>query len=333
MSCDRALKVSFIAVLALVPLQTGCIPDLSELSQGENSSNVNTAGGPEMTAGSGGVAQQIGGGGNPSGGSGGVVDPSAGSGGSQQTGGAGAANMGMSGGGSNGGSGGSGGGAPACTPTGVEHCDGVDNDCNGVVDDGCPSGVSTVFQEDLPTVGDSSGGGAFAESCKDGEALVGLGLAVGGLISQVVGLCGVVHLTLSPNAPAGYAVTLTAGSTLPAHPDTSPDLKQILACPENETIVGLRISQQNNNNQVIIPKIWINCAKLVLSKGSDGYSIDWEGMNQSAPVSGGLANDMAWYEDSGIPALHVATRIIGASGSWIDRIGLGISKLTVAVVQ
>ena len=56
-------------------------------------------------------------------------------------------------------------------------------------------------------------------------------------------------------------------------------------------------------------------------------------MKQMAPVTGGLANDMAWYEDSAIPAGHATTRLLGSSGSWIDRVGLGISKLSVALVQ
>ena len=45
---------------------------------------------------------------------------------------------------------------------------------NGVADEGCPAGIATTFQKDLPLLGDSQGGMSFTDDCKDGEVLGGV---------------------------------------------------------------------------------------------------------------------------------------------------------------
>jgi len=43
-----------------------------------------------------------------------------------------------------------------CTPTGAETCDGMDDDCNGLVDDGLPCPGAVVISE--MTTGSSTSG-------------------------------------------------------------------------------------------------------------------------------------------------------------------------------
>ena len=91
--------------------------------------------------------------------------------------------------------GGAGGAAPSPTPcvaTGAETCNAKDDDCNGIVDDGCPGGVTTTFDHDLQLLGDSSSGTAFTDDCNDGEVLSGsVQVRTGALLSQI-------HRHLSP---------------------------------------------------------------------------------------------------------------------------------------
>lgn len=305
---------------------SGCIPNLDELHQGE------AVEGNELSAGShAGVAGGSGVSGASSGPDAGGAGGAAGTAGSVT---AGAASAGAPGAGS--------GGAtptePKCEPQGAEICDGEDDDCNGVVDDGCPSGLSTVFDKDLPEIGDSPGGSKFVDDCSDGAVLGGIKLGVDGFLGQVQGICRKLTLQLSPNADSGYEVKLSSDVTLAAHPPTTENPVVTATCPENETLVGLRLSQQNTTlaggaMAVIIPQVTLSCAKLTLSKQGDGYVVSWEGKRELAPVSGTHANNMAWFVETVVTSGTVATRLGGASGSWIDRLGLGISKVVIAKAQ
>lgn len=216
----------------------------------------------------------------------------------------------------------------------TESCNGLDDDCNGVVDDGCPSGVSTTFEKDLAALGDSEGGSPFTEDCKDGEALGGATVAVGGLLSQVRGICRTLGLAPSDNAQGGYRVTAARDRALGPHPETSMDATAPLVCPEDEVVIGVRIAQQHitlTDNSVVpvTTRIWLTCAKLVLVNESGKLSVAWQGARELAPASGNLANDTAWLVSSKADAGFVATRLIGSAGAWIDRVGLGVSRLDV----
>src|SRR5882672_9447747 len=113
------------ALLSLV----ACSPDLSLLS-GQASFAGTSAGGDDPTANAG----------SPSGGLSGGGSATAGE---AASGGDGSDNPRADGGAA---------GAPApapCVATGAESCNAKDDDCNGIVDDGCPSGVTTTFEKDL----------------------------------------------------------------------------------------------------------------------------------------------------------------------------------------
>jgi len=227
------------------------------------------------------------------------------------------------------------GGMPEATPCvarGAETCNAADDDCNGVVDDGCPAGINTTFSKDLPLLGDSAGGAAFTDDCNDGEVLAGVGVTMGAFLSQIHGLCRPLSLELSPNAQHQYQVTLGAVRTLQAHPGGSSDSPTQLACPNNDALVGIRLAQQHytlgdGSVAAVTSRIWLTCAKLVLSEHGGQLGVTWEGPKELAPASGSIANGSAWFASSTAPEGLVASRLLGTSGSWIDRVGFGVSHL------
>jgi hypothetical protein len=225
---------------------------------------------------------------------------------------------------------------PVCEPNGDEVCNERDDDCNGVVDDGCPGGIATTFEHDLQLLGDSAGGATFTDGCKDGELLGGVEVAMGAFLSQVRGVCRALSLELSPNAASGYRVRLKDSSSLDAHPAASSDAPSTLSCPVDEALVGVRVSQQyvtllEGKVVPVIPQVWLSCAKLTLEETEAGYGVSWEGKRELAPASGSVANGTAWFASAEAPQGLVGSRLIGASGAWVDRLGFGVSRLAVVL--
>ncbi|HEX2874702.1 MAG TPA: hypothetical protein VHP33_25800 [Polyangiaceae bacterium] len=221
-----------------------------------------------------------------------------------------------------------------CVATGAEACNAVDDDCNGVVDEGCPAGISTTFAKDLPLLGDSPGGSAFTDDCGDGEVLAGVGVTMGAFLSQIHGLCRPLSLELSDNAEHGYRVALGALHTLAPHPGASPDWPTRLMCPNDDALVGIRLAQQyytpsDGTILAVTSRIWLTCAKLVLNEHGEELSVTWEGAKELAPASGSIANGTAWFASSTAPEGLVGSRLLGTSGTWIDRVGFGVSQLKV----
>lgn len=232
---------------------------------------------------------------------------------------------------------GAGGAEPVpCVATGAETCNGSDDDCNGVVDDGCPSGITTTFAKDLPLLGDSPGGSAFTDDCGDGEVLAGVGVTMGAFLSQIHGLCRPLSLELTQNAEHQYQVKLGDVRALQPHPGASPDWPTRLVCPNDDALVGIRLAQQyytpsDGNAVAVTSRIWLTCAKLVLKAHGDELAVSWEGAKELAPASGSIANGTAWFASSAAPEGLVGSRLLGTSGSWIDRVGFGVSELKVVL--
>jgi hypothetical protein len=151
-------------------------------------------------------------------------------------------------------------------------------------------------------------------------------------LAQISGICRSVSLELSPNADHGYKVTLDAERALDAHPTTTTSKPVRLVCAEDEAIVGMRLAQQNyapadGPSAPVTTRIWITCAKLMLTGTADQSQLSWTGAKEQAPVSGSLANQTAWFVQASAPDKLVASRIIGASSERVERVSFGVSRL------
>ena len=307
-------------IVALL-LVAGCAPDLSLLSDQASFAGSGTNGDPAPAAGS------SNGGASSTGGSMGQIGGEAGDSADVPSAGAPPAD---------GGGGSAGASSKPCVTSGAEICNAKDDDCNGVVDEGCPGGVSTTFSKDLDALGDSPGGAPFTDDCKDGELLGGVDVAMGAFLSQIRGICRSLSLEQSTNAEHGYKVKLSNDRPLTAHPAASTDTQTQLACPEDEALVGLRIGEQyytfsDHSERPVIARVWLTCAKLVLTETQGKLGVSWVGAKELAPASGAIADGTAWLVSAHAPAGLVASRLLGASGNWVDRVGFGVSSLAVVI--
>ena len=227
--------------------------------------------------------------------------------------------------------------APPAPPTVLcveEQCNGKDDDCDGLVDEGCPVGFSLVNPSQRPAIGDSPGGVAFADDCADDEVLVGLSVAVGYWLAQVTAVCQKYSLTNSVQVPYQYEITLGARRSLAAHPPSTLRPLTDLSCHSGSVLVGLRISQQHSANgqasdTIVIPQLSITCAEPFLNLAGTQPHVEWMNPVDVGPVTGSFANQQSWYRTDAIGVTELPTGLHGASGSWVDRVGLTASSTSV----
>jgi hypothetical protein len=217
-------------------------------------------------------------------------------------------------------------GPTTCVPSNPpsEICNDKDDDCNGIVDDGCPRGPVWALGNARPALGDSTGGNPFADTCAADEVLVGLRVAAGPFITQVRGVCR--KYVVKPTALgdlAGAGITMGAMRELAPHPATTTDPVQNLICPDAKILVGIRLSQQNvvfaGNKSIVSPRIWGTCADPAFKSTTARF--EWQTTTEIGPISGSYANIMDWIVSDRVASPSVLVGVHGFSGAWIDRVG------------
>ena len=218
-----------------------------------------------------------------------------------------------------------------------EQCNGLDDNCDGVVDEGCPVGLTPSNAIERKSLGDSEGGSDFAETCADNELLVGLKVGVGAWVDQITGVCQTYALYTNKQAlPYQYSLALGAKRDLTAHPPTTTSAIQELTCRDGTVMVGVHISQQHtafdqDTDQVVIPQIWIDCATPSVHMSDAPPQLQWQDIEHIGPATGSFAAPDAWFESDTIDPNQVLVGFHGAAGAWIDRVGLTASSLSVAL--
>jgi hypothetical protein len=220
--------------------------------------------------------------------------------------------------------------AQGCVST--EICNGLDDTCDGKIDEGCPVGLVEEFNRDHPLLGLSDGGVPFNETCPPGEALVGLRVAFGSLLlMQVRGVCAKYALvTDKTKTPYQYYVGFAPPlEDLPPHPDTSTTFPDSVVCPTDFVLAELWISEGTMEGySPFIPSIKLVCQRLILTE-SDGPTWKFQRTDDQivGPRGALVAPSLKDYVDRNFIPVH----LLGAVGNYVDRVGLGDSKLSVKV--
>jgi hypothetical protein len=229
------------------------------------------------------------------------------------------------------------GAAPDCLAQ-PEICNGKDDNCDNVIDDGCPSGFLRGSADQQPALGDSTGGSKFADTCANDEVIVGLQVAFSSWLDQVTAVCQKYSLHVNTVAsPYQYSLSFGTSAVLPAHPTSTSDSLHALTCAPGKVLVGLDISEQHTAlgqtpDYIVVTRISATCADpiLVLSGGSP--HVGWQNAVVIGPFSGTLyASAQAVTRSDQLGTDHLSVGFHGASGLWIDQVGLTASSIGVSL--
>jgi hypothetical protein len=222
----------------------------------------------------------------------------------------------------------------SCIPS-QEICNGLDDDCNGAIDEPCPASLAWDMAVKRSALGQSPGGAEFSETCDGDEALVGLRVAAGAWVDQIRAVCRKVTLAWdNGKTPYEYTLELTASRELAPYPASTTSPIRDLLCSSNKILVGLRISQQwymppTGEKTAVIPSIWATCAEPVLKLGATPPRVEWKSSAEIGPVAGAFVDPTASFAHDVVESGTVLVGLHGGSGAWVDRIGLSSATLGV----
>jgi hypothetical protein len=320
-SADRLRLLRFFSTVGLAAstVASCALPSLTDYANGQaGAAGSGDAGGnPNAGDGSNSSGQTSrGGGGANVGGAGGVATGGAGSGGVTSIGQAGEAGA-------------------ACVP---EICNGADDDCNQVVDNGCPGSFLRGAATAGDVIGDVTGGSAFSETCANDELVVGLQVAFSNWLDQVTVKCQQFSLSVDKKStPYQYSVGFGASHLLNTHPPTTNDSLQTLNCPSGKVLVGLAIAEQHTSpaftpDYLVVTQISATCADLVLNLSAATPALEWQNPTDIGPLSGTLyAAASAMPQTVTLTSDQIAVGYHGSSGVWVDRMGPIVSTVQVVL--
>ncbi len=202
-----------------------------------------------------------------------------------------------------------------CPAPGPETYNALDDDCDGIVDDGCPQpgSLGISFNRTWGPFG-GSGGGGFGDNCPPGQALVGLAGAYGGNIDRLYAHCGNLVVRESrASTPFTYSVGVDPGSDLSVHGmnfTTSYDLR----CPADTVVIDVDVQGDSS-----VTAVTIRCAALVLGGSIGAYTLTRGGAVSSFSVTGSGGGST---RSTSSVAPGVISGIFGQSGFWMDALGL-----------
>jgi hypothetical protein len=224
--------------------------------------------------------------------------------------------------------------APPCQKLGAELCNGGDDDCNGLVDEGCSYTVTWSRDPEGPVIGHATGGVMFFEPCPDGDVLVGLRVGIGKWLNQVQALCQQVAISVEPGqTPPRPSVALGARiDTLSFAPAASQDPENQmhdLFCPAGLVLAGVDGTTTTDEPRYILGLRILCAAPIVTTSAAGGpvLAFDPATVAPTDPiVCGTCAATQPFNFTASIAAGHVATSLFGADGLWVDRVGFGSSQ-------
>jgi hypothetical protein len=220
-----------------------------------------------------------------------------------------------------------------CQPLGPEVCNGGDDDCNGVIDDGCAITVQWSAQSQSPILGHDTGGVDFQAPCPQGAVLAGLKVGMGDWLNMVAAACRPLSLVVDSH---GTPTVAGLGSELDTSyaPANSTDMKNqmhSLLCPTGSMLSGFDGTTSTASARYIYG-IQVRCAPPIVTT-VDGANLVTPDVSREQAVGPvlcvGCAATQAFDFSTSVPSGQVATGVFGGDGLWVDRVGFDASRATI----
>ncbi len=196
-----------------------------------------------------------------------------------------------------------------------EVCDGLDNNCAGGVDDGCPTGLTLSAGATSPSFG-GTGGIAYTTNCAAGSAMVGFTVRSGGEVDAVGARCAPLGLNQSTaTTPYTYTVATGAVSNLTQY-GGSGGTAASAACPTGQVVIGVNVRADARLDRLQ----WV-CGTLSVAGNPGSLRVERSTQGSSATYggTGGTASSFT------CPDSQIATGISVRTGSRVDSLTLRCS--------
>jgi len=190
-------------------------------------------------------------------------------------------------------------------------CDGADNNCNGVVDDGCPSQIALGATSGGPIYG-GSGGTAYTSLCGENEVVVGVELRYGSEIDRLQLRCQPLGLLiLTGTIPHTFRIDRTgSASLLTAYGGTGGSIASY-TCPSGEAVVGIQ-----GRAATRLDALQVRCGSWAVA-GTPGSFVVTRTLGALSPFRGGNGGTAFTYT---CPDGGMLRGLAVRSGSRVDRV-------------
>jgi hypothetical protein len=220
-----------------------------------------------------------------------------------------------------------------CQPLGLELCNGGDDDCNGVVDEGCANTVLWSDETQSAILGHATGGVDFQAPCPRGSVLAGLRVGMGTWLNMVGAMCLPISLEVDTHGTPvlGSFGTLFLTSYAPAGSTDMKNQLQTSMCPQGLLLSGIDGTTANVEAKYIYG-LQVRCAPPIVmtAGGAAVVTLDLTRQQTLAPVVCATCSATQPFDYSAtVPAGQIGTGIFGGDGLWDDRVGLDSSRATI----
>lgn len=207
---------------------------------------------------------------------------------------------------------------------GTESCNGLNDDCDGSTDEGCPA-TATIGDPTtgMTGYGSASGGTLNTDTCPAGSGLVGINVVVNSYLRQIQGICAPIQLVETTTAtPYTYSIT-TGTQTNMTNRGTFTGTAASAKCAAGSYVVAVEARAG-----ALVDQLTLSCAPLNVTGTIGSYTLARGAITKLAPVGGAGGGPK---ESSTCAGIGVVNKIVSRTGDGVDYVEMGCATPSITL--